>query len=118
MSAVLTNLLADAVETMQDFLRLAGQVPASRLSLDDSHIKLLRERLAAVDEAARQASAEEVAQVRANMLYSEYRTLLARVHEEMAPLRGRLLLRQDQLRRSQSQLESARAFATALARTR
>ena len=118
MASALTDLVADAVETMRDFLRLADQFTASPLGLNGSHVKHLRARLAAINEAVRTAGSEEVAEVRASALYTEYRNLLARVREQIAPLHARLLVRRDQLRRSKLQLESARAFASALARTR
>jgi hypothetical protein len=115
---VLLDVLRQASGEMRDFVRRVRELAAAPRGLNASHVKSLAARLAQINSIVRNATPETVATVRASSVYSEYKALLADVRNSIEPLRGQLIVRQVQIGLARFRIESARAWAGALERTR
>lgn len=118
MAGDLLDLLCKAANEMRDFLRRERESSANSVAVDAAAVKALAARLRKVGEATRVGRPEDVARARASSAYSEYKELLAQVHQVLRPLRERLVARQNEIGMKQSQIEAVRGWTAAYQRTR
>lgn len=114
----LLDALRQASSEMRDFVCRVRDLGNAPCGLNATHVKSLAGRLARLKSIASDATPEVIAAVRGSSVYSEYKALLADVRNSIERLRGKLMVRQVQIGLARFRIESARAWACALERTR